>query len=183
MTQTARPASDITTTNWTTAPLFSKVNDNSDATTIRNANGITTACEVKLASLTDPASSTGHIMSVRGFATGSSAGEALEFVLVQGTTVKATRAGATLQRTTPITTTYTLTAGEADSITDYTDLRIRVRMSTGAATEFLTIHDVWLDVPDAPVFVSGTDAGIGADTASVIVPAPSGKTHVIVAGV
>ena len=154
MVQTARPASDITTTNWTTAPLFSKVNDASDATTIRNANGITTACEVKLGALTDPVSSTGHIVYVRAFATGSSAGEQMEFVLVQGTTVIATAAGATLGRTTPSTRTLTLSGAEADAITNYSDLRVRVRMSTGAGTEFITVQDVWMEVPDVVTVVN-----------------------------
>ena len=167
MTQTARPASDITTTNWTTAPLFSKVNDASDATTIRNANGTTTFMEVKLGPVTDPQVGTGHIVYVRCFSTGSGAAEKGDALLYQGTTLIATgAAGTNLTRTTPTTISYTLTAGEVNSITDYTDLRVRVAMTTGGATEFMTVQDIWMEFPDAPSTpISGDDTAAADDTA------------------
>lgn len=172
MTQFARPASDITTANWTTTPLFSKLNDQSDATVVRPNNGITTACEVKLGAVTDPAVSTGHIVKVHAKATGSSAGEQQTVDLYQGGTAIATAIiTGTVSRTAQTEYTGTLSGVQADAITDYTDLRIRLRMSTGAATEFIEYGEAWLEVPDPPATPkSGSDSAAGDDVSALSVP-------------
>ncbi len=66
MAQFARPDSDVTVDAWGTAPLWSKI----DEVTPSDADSISSfdfppaihECEVGLSNVTDPTSSTGHIM-------------------------------------------------------------------------------------------------------------------------
>jgi hypothetical protein len=153
--QTAVPTSDITTDSWTTAPLFSKVNDTSDATLITSP-AATTQCEVALGSLTDPVSSTGHTVFVRAKATGSGAAEKLTFYLYEGATLRATSAAESVSRSAVTGYSYALTGTQADSLSAYTDLRVRLARTTGGAGETVSVYDVWLEVPDAIVPVTGS---------------------------
>src|SRR4030066_2081634 len=90
MAQTGRPASDITTGSWGTAPLWSKINDDSDAVYISTTAAATTG-EVKLSALNTPLSS-GHVVTIRAYAAGSGGGEKLNtWGLYQGTTAIATQ--------------------------------------------------------------------------------------------
>jgi hypothetical protein len=120
--QLLRPTSDITTGTWTPstgASLFGVL----DETPFDDADFITTSassiCEVKYSAGTDPVSSTGHIIRYRAKGTSGT----LTVSLYQGATLIATQ-------TPTLTTSYqtftmTLSSGEANSITDYTDLRLR----------------------------------------------------------
>jgi hypothetical protein len=150
MTQFARPTSDVTAGSWTTAPLFSKTNDQSDATVITSPAAVT-ECELALGDPTPPSVDTGHILTVRCYATGSGAGEKLTWYLYQGASLIATSAATTIARGSGSIAdySYTLTTAEAAAITNYTDLRIRMARTTGAAGETVTVADCWLEVPDA----------------------------------
>ena len=121
--QYARPTSDVSTGIWTASSgsdLFAML----DETTASDADYITTSgtstCEVALTSLSDPASSTGHIVRYRISATAGG----ITVRLRQGTTTIATWTHATAPTS---LTTYeqTLSSGEADSITDYSTLRLQ----------------------------------------------------------
>lgn len=120
--QLLSPSSDISTGAWTSSlggALYAAI----DETTVSDADYITansaTACEMKLATGIDPAVSTGHILRYRLLAGSGS----LTVRLKQGT--------ATIAAWGPHTLTgavqdfaQTLTGAQADSITDYGDLRV-----------------------------------------------------------
>jgi len=170
MTQTARPTSDITTDDWITTPLWSKVNDASDGTYIdSDHSGGVNPCMVKLASLTDPVSSSGHIIYARAaVGSGSGAGEVLVWRLYQGE-VLVGGTSAAVSRTTITTYSYTLSAGQADSITDYTDLRIQLIADSMGYGEWIRVYDAWMECP-------GIDAAPAASSpvaATVAIPAPT----------
>ena len=150
MTQTARPVSDVTTDSWTTTPLWSKINDASDSTYITgpSGGGAGDTAEVKLAPLTDPVSSSGHIVYIRAMSSGSGTGEDLHWNLYQGDTSIAGSYG-TCSRAAPATWGLELTGAQADAITDYTDLRVRF-FETVEAAEHVYVYDVWMECPDAP---------------------------------
>ena len=119
--QLLRPTSDITAGAWTPSSgtdLFSML----DETPYDDADYIlastSTTSEVKLGVGFDPASSTGHIIRYRAKGNGT-----LTVSLYQGTTLIATHVPTLTSGFQ--TFTFTLTSTEADSITNYTDLRLR----------------------------------------------------------
>ena len=121
--QYARPTSDVSTGTWTSSlggSLYAAIDETvaSDTDYITTTNAST--CEVALSSLSDPASSAGHIVRYRISATSGG----ITVRLRQGTTTIATWTHATAP-TSLTTYSQTLTSGEADSITDYTTLRLQ----------------------------------------------------------
>ena len=123
MAQFGRPASDITQGGWalsagsTMWELLDEVSpSDSDFITASSAD---TAAEVKFSSVSDPLLSTGHILRFRAQANGTGGPEKMDVSLFQGTTLivlafsnYAINGGAFL------TESYTLSAAEANSITD-----------------------------------------------------------------
>ena len=102
-----------------------------DATYIESgANPSSDACEMDLSTIEDPVSSSGHIMRWRRKKDAAGGGTiGLTLNLREGSTggngtVIVTSVDADLSDTVA-TTTDTLTGGEADSITDYSDLQIQ----------------------------------------------------------
>ena len=132
MAQFGRPSSDITTTNIT--GTFADVDETtaSDTDFIVSTDNTVGTYETLLSSVTDPLSSTGHIVRVRHAKADtnvppSTTGNAVsaDFTLYEGATLRATLATAVaLGAWTDLS--YTLTAGEADAITNYADLRVRM---------------------------------------------------------
>ena len=125
MTLFARPDSDISTGSWSTTPLWSKLDDNSDVDFVQSPpDPVGVTFEVSLTDVVDPLMSTGHIIRARlqGDVSGTTAN--CDVNLYQGATLIA---GFSVVPATSFTTySYTLSASEANSITDYTDLRIKV---------------------------------------------------------
>ena len=122
--QYARPASDVSAGAWTPstgvnlyATLDESAADDADYDSTTSASTFTVA----LGSLTDPAVSTGHILSYRIQVTAGT----LYVRILQGATTIATRTHSTSDASALTTFDYTLTGAEADSITDYTDLRVQ----------------------------------------------------------
>ena len=154
--QFGRPIADITTAGFAPTPLYSALNETSPDGTASEVtstnNGGNQTVEVKLGPVTDPLSSTGHIISVYVKKT-SSRSSAMVFSLVQGTTVLAS-SGSTTLTTTYTQYDYTLSGAEANSISDYTDLRIRVVFTDNAGGPPGTWNWSWaqLQVPDPPNF-------------------------------
>ena len=104
---------------------------------------------VNVGSLTDPVSSTGHVIRTRCQGTGSGAPERIQLKLFQGGTEKAASGNLPITRGSWNDKSYTLTAGEADSISDYTDLRIDVNgIVLGGGSDKLEVTQVYLEVPD-----------------------------------
>ena len=126
--QYARPTSDVSAGTWT-ASSGSDLYAMLDETSANDSDYIVTTgastCEVALGSLTDPASSSGHIVRYRISATSGG----ITVRLRQGTTTIATWAHAPAP-TSLTTYAQTLTSGEADSITDYTALRLQFEATT-----------------------------------------------------
>lgn len=126
--QYLRPSSDISAGTWlpsTGANLYAMLDeiapDNSDYDYTPTASAMT----VKFSSGTDPVSSTGHIVRYR---INGTLGSILVVDLKQGASIIKTWTHSPAPN---IFTTYeqTLSGAEADSITDYTDLRLTVTAS------------------------------------------------------
>ena len=127
--QYARPTSDIATNSWTASTggsLYPMLDETSvdHADFIRSPDNPTTQqFEVKLSSLTDPGISTGHEISIgleaRFFDTN------FDFDLVQGTTVLDSWTEAVAAADGTVIRTRSFSGAVADSITDYSDLRVR----------------------------------------------------------
>jgi hypothetical protein len=122
--QIARPIADISNTGWVPSagtdlhPMIGEtVRD--DATYIA-ASVVGALCEVDLSDLGDPNVSTGHLPTLVLSAPG---GGGITVRLRQGTTTIAT--WTYHPGTTPTEYTPTLSGAEADSITDYTALRLQ----------------------------------------------------------
>jgi hypothetical protein len=132
MAQFARPSADTVRTGWTdqaagTVNIYQAI----DETSASDADYIKTATppganeyETLLTSVTDPLSSTGHIMRWRRRKQPASGSAQMNLTvrLLQGTTQITSQADNNLPGTFT-DTSYTLSAGEADAITNYADLR------------------------------------------------------------
>jgi len=158
MTQYARPESDISNAgSWspsTGSDLFAVIDeastDDSDYVTV---DGGTMAAvkmfEVALGSITDPASSDDHKFVVRASDAAGVGVVDMTFVLKQGSTIIA---NSSQTSTTSSAANYTtiLSAGEADNITDYSDLRIHVSgVDNMGMSTTMTIFQAYFEAPDA----------------------------------
>jgi hypothetical protein len=136
--QFGRPASDVSAGSWGTAPLWSKLNEDpaSDAQFITSDLAVfgasSSVAEVKLGSVTDPGVGTGHIVRARmsvGFADGT---DVAFITLYQGATLIAT-SNLTAISSQFFDLSFVLTSIEANSITDYTDLRLDFQYQSSAS--------------------------------------------------
>ena len=148
MAQFARPSSDITT-DWATTPLWSKIDEvTPDDGDFITGTGNAKTFEVKLSAVTDPQVGTGHIVRIRARATGSGGAERLNtWGLYQATTAIVTQ-NASITRGSFNEYSITLSEAQANSITDYSDLRIRGLTSQGT-TETIDVSWAELEVPNA----------------------------------
>ncbi|MEX2159372.1 MAG: hypothetical protein WEB04_08220, partial [Dehalococcoidia bacterium] len=152
--QFARPMADIATGGWATTPLWDKLDEVTadDATTeIQSSNDpISDPFEVQLSAVSDPSLSTGHILRYRVAQVGTKTAT-VDVALYQGATLIASDIQQTLT-TTYQTFTYTLSGAEADAITNYSDLRVRVTASATGAGDLTTALATWieLEVPGLP---------------------------------
>ena len=161
MAQFARPDTDISKGGWTASTgtdLWEMINETpaSDTDYARSGDNPTTAetYEAALSSVTDPVSSTGHVVRYRYQKNESGGGKAtgidLTVYLVENTTVIASQAHTDIS-VGYLDGSFTLTAGEADSITDYTDLRLRFTAqddASGARTSWAEVSFSELEVPN-----------------------------------
>lgn len=139
--QFARPSTDTTREAWeeddgTTTDIWDQIDEVSadDADYIRSAQVPTTDAYVtKLTTLTDPLQSTGHIVRYR-YGKDVAAGAQIDIVvqLRQGYVSEASL-GTLIASAThtnvglfPIAGTFTLSGAEADAITNYADLYLRI---------------------------------------------------------
>lgn len=191
--QFERPDSDVTLDAWgdpttncasnsNTANVWDEMDEVTadDATTCaqsgNNPTSPTQDFEVSLSNITDPQSSTGHIIRFRARKVGTTKTMTLVGALYQGTTRIAATAALTLTQTWT-TQTYTLSAAEADSITDYNDLRIRFEPATsggGAANQQL-ITWAEFETPDAPLSYTQNDFEWFEDEATLTLTLPWGN--------
>jgi hypothetical protein len=109
------------------------------------------ACRVGLSTVTDPESSSGHTVRWRWMSTGAAPPtELASAYLYQGATLRATLAlEVEINRGSFEAKSYTLSAGEADAITDYSDLRVGFLLYRTAVGKELHVSWVEMEVPDA----------------------------------
>lgn len=128
MTQYARPERDTKTSlYWGSGPYWPNIDevtpDDGDLCGC-GGNGSGTI-EVGLSELADPISDADHTVRFRAWQQNNANQRTLAVYLVQGTTVISTYAAFDLVKGTATQYEWTLSSAEADSITDYTDLRLR----------------------------------------------------------
>ena len=169
MAQYARPNNDPSqTTNWvpsTGSNLYAMIdeaspNDGDWVQVTDNMSGQTETFKVDLSSVTDPVSSSNHKVTVRasdsvGFGT-------IDFVvkLKQGATTIASVTSFTLSSS-AADHTYTLSAGEANSITDYGSLLLEISATdTMMGATVTKVYQAFFECPDAPAPSDDGIAGI-----------------------
>lgn len=159
------PTADQAAGLWTTAPLFSDVDDDSrvnptgDGAVITSDavgnNTATSNADLQLGAANDPQSSTDHVLRVRwnhDDPARSMQGHVELWQGIPGTgTMVAELLSAVDVGATEVEDTYTLTAVEADSITDYADLYLRIfGFGTGGGpSRSLVVDLVEFQVPPA----------------------------------
>lgn len=166
MAQFARPSSDVLTTGWTPTPggtLFSTVDEavTDDADFINT--GATVTVKFGLSSITDPVSSTGHIIRVRARTTSGGTITAALTSSGGGTTYyPATSIGVLAGSFTDYA--LTLSGPQADSITNYATMELWLAAAP-AALNNVTVSQAYFETPDAPVIpVVGVESVGGRQT-------------------
>lgn len=157
--QFARPASDVAAGSYTPTPLWQQLDEaiaDDDLTAVDSSNNPGeadgTGFEILLSALTDPQSSTGHTLRLRGRRNGGGRTITINFRLYQGATPITAAQSFSDGADTYTTKTYTLLAAEADAITDYSNLRVRVWSTTAGGGPASKARVTWieLEAPDAP---------------------------------
>ncbi len=130
--QVARPTSTITVGAWTdqasgTTNMHAPLADETDTTYIQSElDPASSFCEVALGALTDPVSSAGHIVRYRYAKEPASANQMdLTVQLRQGSSTVIASATHTNIGDSIVSGEFTLSGTEANSITNYSDLRLR----------------------------------------------------------
>jgi len=161
--QFARPTADSVDGSWTDqaggTSLFAAIDETtaSDADYIRSSpNPSSDLVKIKLGSVSDPGSSSGHIVRYRIGKIGSAQVD-VTARLRQGTTLIAEWTHTDIA-TGPTDVSQTLSGAQADAITDYTDLYIEIVASTGLT--FL-IRDQFSDADIDPLVDSPAVPGPG----------------------
>lgn len=127
----ARPSSDISIGNWTTntggtTNLYATIDEETPSESDFIQSGQTPSAdtiEVQLSSVSDPASSDGHVVKYR-YKKANTGNVSLTVRLMQGATEIASWTHSNISSTWT-TASQTLSGAQADSITDYSDLRFK----------------------------------------------------------
>ncbi len=169
--QYGRPIADITVGNWTTAPLWDKLDETSadgDTTYISNVTPGTETLELRFGALADPMVSSGHtirycLKKIAGRSTPTA-----DAYLYQGGSMISLNPSPEVMGLAWATNEWTLSGPEADAITDYTDLRLRIDSSIPAGVS-IAITWVEIEVPTAgdPPTVTN-DGGVSNLTATSV---------------
>jgi len=156
MTQYARPNSDISETGWSGS--YEDINESTpnDGDYITGSPDVNGAGVYGLSSVTDPESSSSHTVKFRAWQQNNTFQRYLDVDLLEDTSVISSYSSTiTLVKGTPTAYEWTLSSGEADSISDYSLLRLRFTSSGDVGTPApnrSAIYVSWgeLGVPDAP---------------------------------
>ena len=167
MVQIARPDSDISAGSWTLegstaeGTIWESLDEVSanDGTDYIESVGADHTCEVGLDnSITDPGGNTGYFLKCRIRGEGSGGPERCIISLFEGATQRAI-SGSFTERAAWGDKSYTLTTGEADSITAFTDLRIKLTSDNLGGGETMWVTQAFFEVPDV---AGGTIAPLAA---------------------
>ncbi len=158
MVQIARPDSDISAGGWepqgstaesTLWESLDEVSANDGVDYIEALDGENITCEVGLdSSISDPGGNTDYFLRCRMQSTGSGGPERVQLALFEGATQRAI-SGNFVNRASWADKFYELTTGEADAITAFTDLRLKIISSSLTATEDMWVTQAFFEVPDA----------------------------------
>ena len=157
MTQYARPDSDVSDGNWLNSAdnntnLYSYVDESSvndsDYIYADDQWGSTEICILGLGDVTDPSSAADHKITVRALENMGFGGVDLNVILQQGTT---TIRSHTFNPSSGFANyTTTLTSSQANAITDYSDLRIKISATDQMGSEATTqVSWAYFECPDA----------------------------------
>jgi hypothetical protein len=171
MAQFARPDGTTSAANITGTPDDTNRHTNIDETTasdtdyVYGGNNLTSRHEVTLSDVTDPGSSTGHTFRYRiartnsGTVDGTGNSVDVTVALYQGPTLIATDTAKTATGTWT-TYSYTLTGTEADAITDYTALRLRMDTTSSGGSPSVRRGAAWswaeFEIADPPAGITGS---------------------------
>lgn len=152
MTQHLRPASTVTASSWTASSTTlhgdtdEGIDNADDAATYAQCLFDNTDMELALEEGTDPLTDTLHVLQWRARRAGAYFTDCQSQVeLYEGATLIATGTG--VHGGSYSTATYTLTSAEANAITDYTDLRVRVRFTNNMGAAHMHLTAIELDIP------------------------------------
>lgn len=162
MAQFARPDADDSIGSWTdhnslAVLIYLSIDETSasDSDYVRSENDPSSSAYVAgLSTVTDPTSSSNHVCRYRYQKQMSGGGQPgtidLTIELRQGTTVIASQTHNDIPDATWTAGTFTLTSGEADNITDYSNLNVRMvaDKSAGARTSWAEVSWFEFEVPD-----------------------------------
>jgi len=156
--QFARPDSDISAGGWepqgssaetTLWESLDEVTADDGVTYIEALDGENITCEVGLSNITDPGGNTGYFIRFTMQGTGSGGPERCNIELFEGATVRADT-GSQTSRAAWGAKSYELTTGEADAITAFTDLRLKITSSNLGGSEDMWVTQAFFEVPDVP---------------------------------
>ena len=155
MSQFLRPDSDIQINGWagSTSPLYQSIDEStiSTADNIYADSAASNPYECGLTDGTDPVINTGHVVRYHGVASGSGSPERVSFWLYQGSTLIATISdNYNIARGTWETVVYTLSEAEAATITDYTNLSLRMSGLSLSGADRIYIAWAEMEIPDVP---------------------------------
>lgn len=149
-----RPDGTVSNTSWT--PQGAATHHQATDETVPNGDTdyVTTGtqgalAEVSLTDIDDPQTNASHIVRFTGRSLNGAAGqEKAKLLLYQGATQVA-NLNVNLDRTAYTTHTSTLTAAEAEAITDYSDLRLRLEAINLDAGEEIRVTQMEFEVPSS----------------------------------
>ena len=134
---------------------------------ITGANSANGTAEYGTSNVSDPSSSSTHTVKFRAWQQNNSKVRTLNAYLYQGgTLISSYPSTITLVKGTPTAYEWTLSSGEADAITDYSDLRVRFVSGGDVGTpapDRSSVYVSWavLEVPDATPVLVVADAAHG----------------------
>lgn len=160
MPQFARPDADLSRTNTVnqssvTTNLFATIGEavRDDSDFIRNSatSAQVATLRVSLNDVLDPQSSLGHIIRYARGCNSTAGMPKIKIDLYQGATLIASTGTVNITATAFETATYTLTAAEADAITNYSALEVLITLTAGSSIGGGVARCSWLEfeVPDA----------------------------------
>ena len=156
MVQIARPDSDVSAGSWTLegstaeGTIWESLDEVSanDGVDYIESVGADHTCEVGLDnSITDPGGNTGYLLRARIRGEGSGGPERCLIALFEGATQRAI-SGNLASRAAWSLESYTLSTGEADAITAFTDLRIKLIFDNLGGGETMWVTQAFFEVPD-----------------------------------
>lgn len=150
MTQTALPSATVSN-DWTvTGPSAWEALRVSDGDTAKIQTSVENdLCIVNIESLSDPKNNINHVITISAKAAGSGGPERIQLKLFEGATERAVSSNIAITRGSYNDFTFTLSTAQADSITDYTILRISID-AVILGVESLDVSFAKFEVDDAP---------------------------------